>query len=167
MKLQLLTLFIIVFSFQTASAVIVVKEKASVENNQIVVHDKVSNDKSWNGKRTKTKLKKKKRFKFFKFLKLKRALKKQKDSGKKYDRASLIAGIFAIVGAAAMFIGFGGLELLLLLAGGVLGIIGLKRIKKDPDNLKGKGFAWTGIVGGIIGVILGLLLLLLLLIWVN
>ena len=90
---------------------------------------------------------------------MKKALKKKRNDGKEVDKISLIAALLVPGGILLLFLG--SLGFYVGIAAGVLGFIGLKRIRKN-DNLKGKWLAWIGIVGGILTI-----LFLLLLLWVT
>ena len=152
MRLKLLTFFILIFSLQTSLGVVAVKEEktnGASENSQTLVVEKKKN----------TNLKKKKKFKLFQFLKMKKALKKKRNDGKEVDKISLIAALLVPGGILLLFLG--SLGFYVGIAAGVLGFIGLKRIRKN-DNLKGKWLVWIGIVGGILTI-----LFLLLLLWVT
>ena len=63
---------------------------------------------------------------------------------------SLIAGILSlIVSFCCGFLGFP-----FPIAAIILGLISLSKIKKDPENLKGKGLAIGGIICGAVGIVL-------------
>lgn len=155
MKIKLFTLLILIFSSQSVSAVVVIEGKGAIKNNQTVDKKEKFNAKTLNHKRTKKKLKKNKRFKFFQWFKLKKAFKNKKKSHKKLDVFSLIAGIAGTLAIASIFLGIGWF-LLMSKIGGVFGYLGLRNIKKDPENLKGKALAWLGMLTGVI-LIIGLL----------
>jgi len=63
---------------------------------------------------------------------------------------------------AGMIVGLVGLLILPLLFGTVglvLSLIGLRRIKKNPDKYKGKGFAYAGIIIGCVNIVWAILVL--------
>lgn len=76
------------------------------------------------------------------------------NNGKKLEILSLLSMIFSIVGLFAPYAG-----LAFIVAGLVLGILGLLKFKKNPDMYWGRGFAIAGI--SIAGFALFLLILLL------
>ncbi len=155
MKLKLFTLLILIFSFQSVSAVIVIEGKGAINKNQTVDKKEKFNAKTLNHKRTKKNLKKKKKFKLFQIFKLNKTFKNKKNSHKKLDVFSLIAGIAGILALGFVFFGLGWF-LLMSKIGGVFGYLGLRNIKDDPENLKGKTLAWLGVLTGVI-LIIGLL----------
>lgn len=74
--------------------------------------------------------------------------------GKKLEVMSLLSMIFSIVGLVTPFIGYA-----LIIAGLVLGIVGLIKIKKNPDAYWGRGFAIAGIAVAGFAILLFLSLL--------
>ncbi|MCX7649971.1 MAG: DUF4190 domain-containing protein [Flavobacteriales bacterium] len=74
--------------------------------------------------------------------------------GKKLEIMSLLSMIFSISGLIIPYLGFA-----LIVAGLVLGILGLLKIKKNPEEYWGRGFAIAGISVAGFAILLFLLLL--------
>lgn len=79
---------------------------------------------------------------------------------------SLISGILSILGSCIPIVG-AFLGFILSMAAIVLGIIELKRIKKDDSGEKGRGMSIAGIILGGLGILIGLFwLITLTIIWI-
>lgn len=76
------------------------------------------------------------------------------NNGKKLEILSLLSMIFSIVGLFAPYAGFA-----FIVAGLVLGILGLLKFKKNPDMYWGRGFAIAGISVAAFAIFLLILLL--------
>ena len=74
--------------------------------------------------------------------------------GAKYSTLSILSFGAALLSGLLMFVSFGWVVLLMLLSALVTGILALVQIRRQPEQYKGKGFAWFGIVFGGLGIIL-------------
>lgn len=74
--------------------------------------------------------------------------------GAKYSTLSMLSFGSALLSGLLMFVSFGWGVLLLLLSAMVTGALALMQIRRQPEQYRGRGFAWFGIVFGGLGLIL-------------
>ena len=160
MKLRILMLFFF-FTFSTSStfAVIDVNEQEPTQRIQNFPKENFSKKKNI----------KKRKFRLRDFFKLKKKIKKARKVDKKeISTHAIISLVLALsgIGIGIMALRHATLFLAYLFFGAelgaiILGVLGLYKIMRNPENLKGKGLAWAGII---IPLLVGLLLLALLII---
>ena len=80
---------------------------------------------------------------------------------RKVEKITKTAFILTLIGYGLLFVPVADIfSIFLLVAALILGIIGLRRIKEKPNELKGKGYAITAIIGGalFLAFLLGLII---------
>lgn len=160
MKLNYLPIFLL-FSFSSFSsfAVIDINKSAQTERTQNLQEEnfskpvhRIGRKKNLSTELTKIKKRKSRLRNFFKW---KKKIKKSKiEDKRKYSTTAIISLILALIGSATFVIYFFLNTPLLLviifiiseLAAMILGIVSLESIKKNSKKLRGKVFAWFGII---------------------
>jgi len=161
MKLKIIT-FLLLFSFSSFFSFAVVDSKDRVQTEKVQNFQKEDISKSAHRVVGQKKIKKRK-FRLRDLFQLKKKIKKaKKENEKKFSKLALISLISAFAGigiatlASILMVGilpyaFLGAELVAF----VTGILGLGEIKRDPENLKGKGMALAGIIiSSLVGILL-------------
>lgn len=166
MKLKILTL-LICFTFHflpSSSAAVAIKEKGNevILSSQTKKESNLKSHRKWKWFQKKRKLKRRK-FRlsnFFKWKKKKR-IKQEKTKevdNRKVDPIAVLSFTFTLVSTLLfLFTPFGFSPILILsfvLLGGLLGIIGLNRIRQNPEEKKGELLALIGIMGLVVLVLL-------------
>lgn len=88
-----------------------------------------------------------------------KAEKKKNGDNRKEDIVAMSSAATSIVGILLLFSPLMYIGVSLIILGGILGVIGLIRIKQNPEEKKGKIWAWIGIMGFILIVLFMLLIL--------
>lgn len=165
-----IAIFLLLFCFpsQTTAAVDIRKKnttqdiKNHKENTTNLKFDEKSN--WWNKKkRRKDKIKKRKRKRFFNFFKWKRSKIIQKidtdTPKKKIVPLAIIGALLTVLGAALLLFLYDLTFIYIIAIGGTLGWLALIKIKKKPNELRGKGLAWFSIITTILSIIIPLVFL--------
>lgn len=166
MKLKSLTVILLLlfyFSTETTAAVDIRKKDTSEDiynHNKNTTNLKFDKKSNWQNKknRWKGKIRKRKMKRFISFPKWKRSKfinKIDADTPKKKTIPHVIIGALLTVLGITLFFIFYDLSFIYIIGiGGILGLIGLFKIKENPNELRGKGLAWFSIIITVLCIII-------------